>query len=378
MIMRAIQKYLPDPRHTEIKRIFVSAKPAEAWKVARHFDASPFTWVRLLFDIRTLPGKLTGNMNAQKHHRIGINQITEEDTGLMILHEVAGREVVIGSVGQFWHLTIPFANVDPDNFKDFRESGWGKLAWAIAVEPYLDGSTISFELRTTATDENSWKKLKNYYRIIGIGSKAIRSSLMTHYETVLGKMEFSDEDKLALPGDEIIPNMRYSYTHAKNIEAPPDIIWQYLMQLGCDRAGWYSIDLLDHDGKPSVNHLVKDWETRNIGDKLSATPDDRDGFFDVHAVNHENYFVIGGRSHRLGKEFIMSWSFVLEPIGEDATRLITRVRLNIEPGFNSWLQGTLIAPLIHGIMQHVQLKTLKRYAERDAMLRQSNISKMAF
>jgi len=378
MIMRAIQKYLPDPRHTEIKRIFVSAKPAEAWKVARHFDASAISWVRLLFDIRMLPEKLTGDVHPQKDHRIGIDQITEDDTGFMILHEIAGKEVVIGSVGQFWHLTIPFAKIDPYNFKDFREPGWGKLAWAIVVEPYLDGSTISFELRTTATDEDSWKKLKNYYRIIGIGSKAIRSSLMTHFETVLGKMELPDEDKLALPGDEIIHEVRYSYTHAKNIEAPPDIIWQYLMQLGCDRAGWYSIDLLDHDGKPSVNHLVKGWETRNIGDKLAATPNDRDGFFDVYAVNHENYFVIGGHSRRLGKEFRMSWSFALESIGVDATRLITRVRLNIEPGFNSWLQGTLIAPLIHGIMQHVQLKTLKRYAERDAMLRQSNISKMAY
>jgi len=367
--MRAIQKYLPNPRHIEIKRIFVSAKPAEAWEVARHFDASAIKWVRLLFDIRTLPESLTGKVHAQKDHRIGIDQITDDETGSMILQEVAGKEVVIGSVGQFWHLTIPFATIHPSDFKDFNDPGWGKLAWAIAVEPYLDGSTISLELRTTATDEDSWKKLKNYYRIIGIGSKAIRGSLMTHYETVLGKMELPDEDKLALPGDEIILDAGYAYTHAKNIEAPRNIIWRYLMQLGCDRAGWYSIDLLDHDGEPSINHLVKGWETRTIDDKLAATPAG-DGFFDVCAVNHENYFVIGGHGHRLGEEFKTSWSFVLEPIGEDATNLITRVRVNIEPGLNSWLQGTLIAPLIHGIMQHVQLKTLKRYAERDALLRQ--------
>ena len=124
MIMRAIQKYLPDPRHTEIKRIFVSAKPAEAWKVARHFDASAISWVRLLFDIRMLPEKLTGDVHPQKDHRIGIDQITEDDTGFMILHEIAGKEVVIGSVGQFWHLTIPFAKIDPYNFKYFREPGW--------------------------------------------------------------------------------------------------------------------------------------------------------------------------------------------------------------------------------------------------------------
>ena len=124
---------------------------------------------------------------------------------------------------------------------------------------------------------------------------------MTHFETVLGKMELPDEDELALPGDKIVPDARYSYTQAKCIEAPRDIIWQYLMQLGCDRAGWYSIDLLDHDGEPSVNHLVKCWDTRNVGDKLAATPDDKDGFFDVYAVNRENYFVIGGHGQQARK-----------------------------------------------------------------------------
>ena len=375
--MRSIQKYLPDPHHSEIKRIFVRATAAEAWQVARHFDASVIKWVRLLFDIRTFPEVLTGKHHSQKDHRLGIDQITENDTGFMILDEVEGRGVVVGSVGQFWHLNIPFADIHPSAFKEFNEPGWGKLAWAISVEPYLNGSTISLELRTTATDNDSWTKLKNYYRIIGIGSKAIRSSLMKHFETMLGKMKLPDQDEMKVPGDEIVNNARYTYTHSEIIEAPRNIIWQYLMQLGCDRAGWYSIDLLDNGGEPSVNHLVNGWETRTIGDKLDATPAG-DGFFEVKAIDYENYFVTGGQGHRLGKEFKMTWSFFLQPIGEDATKLITRVRANMEPGLNSWLQGTLIAPLIHGIMQRVQLKTLKRYAERDAMQRQSNISEMAF
>jgi len=140
------------------------------------------------------------------------------------------------------------------------------------------------------------------------------------------------------------------------------------MQLGCDRAGWYSIDLLDHDGKPSIDHLVNGWETRKKGDKLSATPAG-DDFFEVYSVIAEKVFVIGGQGHRLGKDFQMSWSFVIEPIGEDAGNLVTRVRFNMEPGWSAWLQGNLLAPVMHGIMEHVQLKTLKQYAERDALSR---------
>ncbi|MGZ5134756.1 MAG: SRPBCC family protein [Flavitalea sp.] len=367
--MRSIQQYLPDPRHTEINRIFVKAKPKDAWDAARHFDASVIPWIRLLFDIRTLPEKLAGKNKPGNDHRIGVDQITESGKGFMLLHETAGKEVIVGSVGQFWHLNIPFASVRPGDFRDFSQPGWGKLAWAIVVEPFLEGSTISLELRTTATDEHSWKKLKNYYRIIGLGSRPIRNALMKHFESVLGKLKMPDDEQRSLPGDEIIPGARYSYTHTKNIEAPAGIIWRYLMQLGCDRAGWYSIDLLDHGGVPGINHLVDGWESRNPGERVDATPA-KDSFFEVYGIQQEKHFIIGGDGHRLGGDFKMSWAFVLEPIGDDATHLIARVRMKAVPEWSGWLQGNLLAPLVHGLMQHVQLKTIKRLAERDAQLRQ--------
>ncbi len=366
--MRAIQQYLPNPRHREINRIFVNAQPEEAWEKIRHFDAAAIPWIRLLFEIRTLPERIRGTRNPQPDHRIGIDQITENGNGFIILHETPGREVVVGSVGQFWHLTIPFATVQPEEFKKYNEPGWGKLAWAIVVEPYLNGSTISLELRTTATDDSSWRKLDKYYRIIGLGSRPIRNSLMKQYETILGRMKLPNRRNACLPGDEIIADAKYSYTQAKRIEAPRSIVWRYLMQLGCDRAGWYSIDLIDHSGIPSIDHLVEGWETRKEGDKLDATLS-KDSFFNVYKVKTESNFVIGGQGHRFGGDFKMSWSFILEPVGEDATNLVTRVRLSAEPAWSGWLQGKLMAPVAHGLMQHVQLKTIKRFAERDAFAR---------
>lgn len=366
--MRSIQYYFPEPRHTEINRVFVKAKPSVAWEAVRHFDASAISWIRLLFAIRTIPEKLSGKHNLHKDNRLGIDQIAENGKGFMIVHEEPGKEVVVASVGQFWQLNIRFADIRPEEFKNFNQPGWGKLAWAITVEPFLGGSTISLELRTTATDDHSWKKLKNYYRIIGLGSRPIRSSLMKHYEAVLGKMKLPDDDERILPGDELIPDAKYSYTHSKIIEAPITIAWHYLMQLGCDRAGWYSIDLLDHRGIPSTDHLVEGWDTREIGDKLDATLAN-DSFFEVYAVEKERYFIIGGDGHRLGGDFKMRWAFIVEPIGEDASRLTARVRMKAAPKISEWLQGTLLAPAMHGIMQEVQLKKIKRFSERDAELR---------
>jgi len=365
--MRLIQKYLPNPRHTEVHRIFVKAKQSEAWETMRHLDMGKVPWVKLLFSIRTLPDRIKG-ISKDPDKRIGIDQIVENGKGFFIAEEIPGQEVVIAAIGKFWLLNIPFADVTSDQFKEFNIPGYGKLSWSILVEPYEDGSVITLELRTTATDEVSWKKLNRYYSIIGIGSQLIRSSMMHHAEAILGKFKRADDDDRTFRGDERLPGSKYQATHSIDIEAPPSIIWRYLMQLGCDRAGWYSIDALDNDGKPSVDHIVKEWDTRKAGDKIWADPKGT-VFFDIYEVEEERYFIMGGIGERLKEPFSMSWAFILEPIGKDATHLITRVRMISQPPLKEWILGTLWMPPIHAIMQRSQLKHLKTICERDAQMR---------
>ena len=365
-VMRAIQNFLPNPRHVEVHRIFVNAKPESAWAVARHFDMSQVPWIRLLFDIRTFPDRMSGKMTSRKKAGLGVDDITANETGFMILHETPGKEVVVGSVGQFWHLNIPFERIHPADFTGFNVHGFGKIAWSISVESYRNGSTVSIELRITATDELSWKKLNRYYQVIGIGSRLIRSSVMARLESILGKMKLPDIDRLTLAGDELLPDAKYGLTHVEDIEAPPPIVWRYLMQLGCDRAGWYSIDALDNGGRISTDHVVNAWELRNVGDKLSASPAG-DDFFNVHRVDKPKDFVIGGDQERLGGPFKMTWSFVLEPVGVDACRLITRARMKSTPEWAAWIMGKIVYPALHGLMSKVQLATIKKYAQRDAL-----------
>lgn len=366
--MRAIQHFLPNPRHIEVHRIFVGAKPDAAWALARHFDMSRIPFIRLLFDIRTFPDRLSGKKASGEHSGLGVDDITMNETGFMILHETPGKEVVVGSIGQFWHLNIPFKKVLPDDFKDFKSRGFGKIAWSISVGSFMNGSTISVELRITATDDVSWKKLSRYYRVIGIGSRLIRSSVMSHLESELKKMKLPDFATCALAGDELIPDAKYGLTFHKDIEAPTSIVWRYLMQLGCDRAGWYSIDTLDNGGRASTDHIVNGWESRDVGDRLSATPAG-DSFFSVYRVEKEKSFIIGGEKERLGGPFKMTWAFVLEPIGEDACRLITRARMKLAPAWAERLMGKVVYPPVHGFMSRVQLATIKRHAERDATAR---------
>ena len=195
---------------------------------------------------------------------------------------------------------------------------------------------------------------------------------MHHAENLLGKLKRPDDDERSLPGDERLPDCKYQSTHSMDIDAPPSLVWRYLMQLGCERAGWYSIDAFDNGGKPSIDHIVEGWETRKPGDKIWATPEG-DGFFDVYDAEENKHFIIGGIGQRLGEPFSMTWAFVLEPIGQDATHLVTRARMISQPPLKEWVLGKVWMPPIHALMQRSQLKHLKSICERDAQMRTEKI-----
>lgn len=370
--MRAIQFYLPNPRHRTVHRIYVNARPEVAWQAARHFDGSSIPWVRFLFDLRSIPDRIQGSRPDPEDRRLGVDQVADNKSGFKILHETPGKEVVVGAIGQFWHLDIPFREITPDAFAAFNEPGWGKLAWAICVEPYHRGSTISLELRMTTTDLKSWYKFIRYYRLISIGSLPIRNAIMSHLEADLGKMRFPADEEMLYPGDKFIPSAKHRITFHKIIEAPVSVVWRYLMQLGCDRAGWYSIDSFDHGGIPSDDELREEWSTRHPGDRVAATLA-MDSFYTVYAVKPEEHFIIGGETMRMGGPFNMTWAFILEPIGEDATHLISNARMSASPKWAEWFMGNVLYPPVHGLMSSVQLKNIKRLAERTAEARQMEL-----
>ena len=366
--MRAIQQQLPNARHIEQMRIFVQASPSESWKIARHFDLSSIHWIRFLFYLRTITEKLNRSKQDQIDNRLGVDQIVQNGQGFMLLQEEDGKEVVIGAIGKFWRLRIPFANISPSQFQKYHEPGWGKIAWSISVEPFLSGSTISIELRTDATDEESWIKFKRYYRLIGPFSRLIRKASLSTFSAQLHKLHRPSDEHRRIAGDEILSGATYVDTDHIDIEAPPSIVWQYLMQMGCDRGGWYSIDFLDNAGIPSTDHIVDEWTERKPGERIPANPK-RTVFFDVLEVEHEKSFVLGAKMRTPRSMAKTSWAFMLEPIGSDATHLVVRAKMIMSQKIKEWLMGKIVYPPVHGLMESVQLANLKRFAERTARAR---------
>ena len=137
-----------------------------------------------------------------------------------------------------------------------------------------------------------------------------------------------------LPGDEIIPNAAAQETRAITIHATPDRLWPWLAQLGQDRGGFYSYDLLENlvgCEMPTMDVLRPDKQQWRLGDKLWMYPPEKAegiGFATLRA--YEPGRVLGFAARSTGTALDQpedgSWTFVLEPVGDSATRLLVRGR----------------------------------------------------
>jgi hypothetical protein len=165
----------------------------------------------------------------------------------------------------------------------------------------------------------------------------------------------------ALPGDDLLsaPTPRQprigTLTNAVTIERPPHEVWPWIAQMGAgSRGGWYSYDFLDNRHHRSANRIVPELQRLEIGMLFPALPNATDGFT-VAAFEPDRYLILEVKD-AVGTRLV-TWTFVLEPIGDHSTRLIVRARGSSGP------VGRLIIPIVHFIMQRKQLLGIAERAE---------------
>src|SRR5829696_6626118 len=78
-------------------------------------------------------------------------------------------------------------------------------------------------------------------------------------------------------GDEIVAHPTFNATRALTIEARPEEVWPWIVQIGMTRAGWYSYDLLDNLGRPSARRILPQFQNPKIGDVIPMSPDGKQG-----------------------------------------------------------------------------------------------------
>jgi hypothetical protein len=131
-------------------------------------------------------------------------------------------------------------------------------------------------------------------------------------------------------------------THGITIQATPEAIWPWLLQMGCRRGGFYALDLIDNGGAPSAREIHPELQRLHVGQVIPATPDGLDGF-EVLALEPHRTLILGGlfdvdanqqipfASARPTRFWQITWAFVLESLDQKTTRLHVRARAAFPP-----------------------------------------------
>ena len=174
------------------------------------------------------------------------------------------------------------------------------------------------------------------------------------------------EWQMALPGDPVPREPALEILHAVTIDAPPEAVWPWLVQIGQDRGGFYSYTWLERAFGAQIRNadtIHPEWQARRVGETVYAT---QPGYLGGLVGERPGWVI-----DRLdpGRALVLRhWgAFVLQPHEGGRTRLL--VRSTISHGrIPAWLAAVNFTAfeLPHFIMQRRMLLGIKARAERSA------------
>jgi hypothetical protein len=128
-----------------------------------------------------------------------------------------------------------------------------------------------------------------------------------------------DEVHGSMPGDEIVPNPSFDATRAITIDAPPELVWPWIVQMGYRRAGFYTYALLDNAGYDSADRILEEYQPPKIGDWVPM----------AKQINETTAFRV--KAFELNRWLLWekpdsTWAWKLLPLEGGRTRLATRLK----------------------------------------------------
>lgn len=184
-----------------------------------------------------------------------------------------------------------------------------------------------------------------------------------------------------LPGDDVIGRPDAVLTHAVEIDAPPVEVWPWIVQMGADRAGWYTPRWIDEYlwrvDTVSIDHIDAELQTLEVGQRILDGPVGT-AVFDVRDVQENRALVLHSQRHPVtgippdldapdpGPYFDFSWTFVLEEAPDQHTKLLIRTRSVVQLPQLSRLLAWVVGPVLDFVMARWMLLGIKRRVEGKA------------
>ncbi|GAB89122.1 hypothetical protein [Gordonia rhizosphera] len=220
-------------------------------------------------------------------------------------------------------------------------------------------------MKTTAKQHRSFRRL-----VVVAGAIAAYATLVR--PRILRWGAFEEEVAADYPGRDIVPGGRRISTMATTLDAPPEQVWPWLVQMGLGRGGWYSWDHLDNWGHVSAEEIHPEWQQLEVGSRLSTSTDGSTAFV-VAAIEPKRFLALrASLDLRAGREFDpddvprpryftdSTWCFQLTPFPGGKTRLVVSGYATYGPRWLARIFEPVVFEPAHWIMQRRQFRNLRR------------------
>jgi len=176
-----------------------------------------------------------------------------------------------------------------------------------------------------------------------------------------------EELERSYPGDELVPDPKWTANHAISIDATPEHIWPWIAQIGQGRGGFYAYQKLENLAGSEIENtsrILKEHQHIRAGDPIKlhveAPP------MTVAIVEEPTTLVLHGNPAEADGSAVLStsWAFLLLEQPDGTTRLLSRTRYHHSDDIRSKLMGgpLLIEP-ISFVMERKMLKVIKALVE---------------
>jgi hypothetical protein len=167
-----------------------------------------------------------------------------------------------------------------------------------------------------------------------------------------------------MPGDDVVQQPTFDATRAVTIQARPEQIWPWLLQMGLTRAGWYSYDWLDNLGRPSAQRIIPELQQVAVGDVIPMSPDGKQGMR-VKAFEPNQWMLWEDAKGAA------TWYWGLDALDESHTRLITRVHMRYH-----WTSPAILFDLLVEFTDIIMMRKcmlgIRQRAERASKQNETN------
>lgn len=200
----------------------------------------------------------------------------------------------------------------------------------------------------------------------GIGIYLIMALLLRPWYSTWGTTDA--ELTAPLPGDDLVPKARTQWTNAVTIDAPPEAVWPWLVQMGVDRAGLYTYTWIENGllrlGVTNADRIVPEWQHLAVGDIIAYTPEEyptgRTGPYVATLEPNRALVLCNGKQ---GEPCPGTMQIVLNSQPDGATRLIVRNRSSADTPLLATLPDRILEPG-YFVMQRGMMLGIKERAER--------------